>query len=338
MGATEISVLLPAYEAGARLRAAAASILGQDGPALELVIVDDGSTDDTGLHLKSLAEADPRVRPISIEHRGLVGALNAGLDACRGAIVVRQDHDDRSLPGRLAALHALFADPAVVAADTGIVLLATEATGPGMRRWARWIEGLGTSHEALSLERYVDCPLTAMALRRSAVEAAGGYRERGWNEDHDLLLRLLQRGGRLARDPRPLYALWDRPDRVSRTADHTAIDRLRALKAHFLARHELRPEALGGRGIWLWGAGRHGKRMARALQAEGVELAGFVELHPRKIGRTIAGIPVIAPADLPSPEEAFVLAAVGKPGGREDIRRRLMEGSFVEERDFLVVG
>lgn len=333
-----LSVLLPVRDGGALLSEALDSILGQEGPTFEVIAVDDGSTDDSAARLAAAAASDRRVQILTTPPCGVAAALNAGLARCRAEVIVRQDHDDVSEPGRFAAVAARFdREPDLLAVDTDVILLEGHRTAAGMRRWIRWHEALADDDGAIRRERFVDCPLTAMSFRRAAVEAVGGYHELDWNEDHDLFCRLAELEGRFGRIPRPLYGLRDRPDRLSRTAPHATQDRLRALKAHFLARGPLRRERLGGRPVVIWGAGRNGKRTALALREEGLVVEAFVELDPRKVGQSIHGAAVIWPRDLPPAGEVFTLIAVGQPGARESIRRRLREAGHADGRDFLAV-
>ena len=76
-----------------------------------------------------------------------------------------------------------------------------------------------------------------------------------------------------------------------------------------------------------------GKRWLR--EWETLRPEAVVDINPRKIGRTIHGTPVIAPPDLPPPDGVFVVAAVGTPGARDDIRTRLLPRGYAEGEDFL---
>jgi hypothetical protein len=99
-GQPAISILLPTHNDVRFLPEAVQSILGQTHADLELVVVDDGSTDQTAAYLRSLA--DPRVRVIRLDtNRGITAALNAGLAECRGKYVARMDADDIAEPDRL---------------------------------------------------------------------------------------------------------------------------------------------------------------------------------------------------------------------------------------------
>ena len=103
-----VSVLLPIYNAGPYLAAALESILRQDYRRLEVIAIDDGSSDNSLEILERYRQADSRVSIISRENRGLVATLNEGLAVTRGELVARMDADDIAYPWRLSRQVALF--------------------------------------------------------------------------------------------------------------------------------------------------------------------------------------------------------------------------------------
>jgi len=112
-----VTVLVPAYNVGEHVDEAIETILRQDFSDFELLVVDDGSTDDTAQRLAAVD--DPRLRVIHQENTGLVGALNTGLDHARGTYIARMDADDLMPPGRLRAqVTAMNDDPGLVACGT----------------------------------------------------------------------------------------------------------------------------------------------------------------------------------------------------------------------------
>lgn len=104
-----ISVLLPVYNAEPYIAAAIQSILRQDYGRLEVIAIDDGSTDRSLEILERCRKADGRVSIISRENRGLVATLNEGLAVARGELVARMDADDFAYPWRLSRQATLFA-------------------------------------------------------------------------------------------------------------------------------------------------------------------------------------------------------------------------------------
>jgi len=100
-GGPEVSVVVPTFNREHVLGASLASLLAETGVDLELIVVDDGSTDGTAAWLD--AHPDPRVRAIRGPHAGIAAARNRGLSAARAPFVAFHDSDDLALPGRLAS-------------------------------------------------------------------------------------------------------------------------------------------------------------------------------------------------------------------------------------------
>lgn len=328
-----VSVLLPARDAAPTVERAARSILDQSLTALELVAVDDGSVDGTAGLLKELAARDRRVTVSQGGGRGLVHALNLGLSRCRGRYVARMDADDEALPRRLElSVRALEEDRTLAAVGTQVEIFREDRpVSPNMKAYERWLNAL-TTPERLEAERFVESPLChpSVMLRREALERAGGWEEGDFPEDYQLWLRLLEAGGRL-RAVEPVLLRWrDHEDRLTRKDRRYRQDALLALKARFLARTVLaaREEVL------VWGAGSTGLKLARRLSAHGRPVAGFIEVSPRKIGRHIHGVPVVAPAALGPPGPMHLVAAVGAKGARDEIRAFLHARGWVEGAHF----
>ncbi|MFZ5470258.1 MAG: glycosyltransferase [Myxococcota bacterium] len=327
-----VSVLLPARNAAATLTVAARSVLAEEID-LELVVVDDGSTDGTAEVLQRLEAEDSRVRKVTTAGLGLVGALRVGLSLCRADYIARMDADDESLPGRIRrSVEALDADSSLAAVGTGVEIFREDRPpSPNMRAYAQWLSSL-TTPERLFADRFVESPLChpATTLRRSMLEAVGGWEEGDFPEDWQLWLKLLAHGARLVCLPEVLFRWRDHEARLTRTANRYALHRHLWLKAHFLATTTLPV----GRPIVVWGAGEVGLVLARLLRDEGVEVARFVDVHPKKIGQRIDGVPVVAPAALDAPGELHLVAAVGAKGARAEIRTFLTARGWEEGRHF----
>lgn len=112
-----VTVLIPAYNAGPYLRDTLVSVQQQGIDDLEILVIDDGSTDETGRVLAGFD--DPRLRVVQQSNLGLVGALNRGLDEARGSFLARLDADDEMPVGRLVAqLTAMERDPELLVLGT----------------------------------------------------------------------------------------------------------------------------------------------------------------------------------------------------------------------------
>ena len=110
-----VSVVMSVYNGEGYLPASLDSLLAQEGVDFEIVVVDDGSTDQSPEILENYARKDYRVRVIRQENAGLTKALARGCGEATGELVARQDADDVSFPGRLAKLTAVLRENAGVA-------------------------------------------------------------------------------------------------------------------------------------------------------------------------------------------------------------------------------
>lgn len=327
-----VSVLLPARDAETTLPAALASVRRQSEPRFECIVVDDASRDATGRIAAAWAARDPRFRVVRAEGRGLVAALARGLAACRAPAVARMDADDLMRRDRLTMQQAaLAADPALAAVGCHVRLFPRGALGPGMRRYERWLNAID-SPERVRAEAFVECPVAHPTLfARTEVLRRFGWRDRGWPEDYDLILRLLAAGLGVGMVPRRLLAWREGPGRLSRRSPVYAQERFTACKAAFLAEGLL---ASHPRYV-LWGYGATGRALRRALLAHGRRPARVVELHPRRLGQRIHGAPVVPPEALAEGPRLPVVASVAGDTARAEIRAALARMGYTELRDFV---
>jgi hypothetical protein len=330
-----VAVLLPARDAASTVRAAAVSVLRGSHRDLALVAVDDGSRDATAAALERLAARDRRVTVLRGPGEGIARALGRALRSCDADLVARMDADDVAWPRRLALqVEALDADPTLAAVGARVRLLPRAEVRDGMRRYVAWLNGL-TTPELVARDLFVEAPLVhpAALIRRSALEAVGGWRDGPFPEDYDLWLRLAARGGRLSNVPATLLDWRESAGRLTRTDPRYGLDRHVALKCAALRAGPL----AGAREVALWGAGETGRAFADALAVEGLRVAAFVEVDRRKIGRTIRGAPVRSYQEVEGLRGLPLLVAVGAPGARELIRAELLGRGFLEGRDFRCV-
>ncbi|KYO49284.1 hypothetical protein AUP44_17935 [Tistrella mobilis] len=155
-----VSVVMAVYDGAAFVAEAIASVLAQTHRHLELIVVDDGSTDDTVAVVRSHAARDPRIRLLCRLHQGHAGALNAGIAAAQGSFIARIDHDDLWHPQRLE-LQLNWME------RHGIDICGAWArrfgAATGTIRFAR-------GHEAIRYETLFTCPiLDSATLFRGAV-------------------------------------------------------------------------------------------------------------------------------------------------------------------------
>jgi glycosyltransferase involved in cell wall biosynthesis len=327
-----VSVLLPVRDAQATLLASLRSVSRQRLADFECVVVDDGSRDASRDLADRHARADPRFRVVATPPRGIVHALGAGLEACRAPLVARHDGDDWMHRDRLAAqAAALDGHEDWSGVGCHVRLFPRAALGPGMRAYEAWLASVRTP-EDVRREAFVECPLAhpGLVLRREVL-SAHPYRDAGWPEDYDLVLRLLGADAVLGVVARRLVGWRHGPTRLSRRSEVYAAKRFTACKAHFLARGLLAKHPR----YHLWGYGATGRTLAEALRAEGRVPEAIVELHPGRVGQTIAGAPVIAPEALGAPRGVPLLVSVAGGDARVRIRGVLARRGWEEGVDYV---
>jgi glycosyltransferase involved in cell wall biosynthesis len=184
------SLIIPTFNHARFLGAAIDSALTQTLGAVDVIVVDDGSTDETPAVLERYAG---RVRVLRQPNRGLSAARNAGLAAARGTFVAFLDADDIMAPTKLAAQLAVLERSPAIGWTYCDVLMQTVATGATTRASERF----GYAARALDGWLFPELihgnfiPAIAPLVRRTALETAGGFDERLTAlEDWDMWLRL----------------------------------------------------------------------------------------------------------------------------------------------------
>jgi len=195
------SVVLPVYNGGAFLPLAIESILKQDDPDFELLLIDDCSTDRSAQIIRHYAASDGRIRPIfHRENAGLAATLNEGLREARSDLVARMDQDDVALAKRIGTqVEFMQRRPDIAVAGTFAYHMGRRAADDRLVR-------LPVEHEEIvrTLPRENCIYHPTVIMRREQILGLGGYRAEFRNsEDYDLWLRVAKMY-RLANIPEPL--------------------------------------------------------------------------------------------------------------------------------------
>jgi glycosyltransferase involved in cell wall biosynthesis len=327
---------MPCYNVAHTVDEAMASLLAQSLDDLEVVAVDDGSSDATPGLLLKWAESDGRVRPVLAPHRGLIAALNAGLAVCQADLIARMDADDRAHPARLERqLAFLNAHPEVDVVGCLVEGFPSGQVREGFRIYLEWLNSLVSADE-IARQMYVESPLAhpSVVMRREPVERLGAYQDRGWPEDYDLWLRLHLNGARMAKVPQVLLSWREHPGRLTRTDRRYSVENFLRAKAHYLLAGPLHDRG----SVLIWGAGQMGRRLSKHLVRGKAPLAGFIDIDPAKIGKVRRGLPIHAPEALPAVwdqlDRPVLLAAVGARGARRLIREQLVRMGLREGEDW----
>ncbi|MBN2098587.1 MAG: glycosyltransferase family 2 protein [Dehalococcoidia bacterium] len=230
MGSPKVSVVMPVYNGEKHLAEAVESILRQTFRDFEFIIIDDGSTDGSPDILRRYQKEDDRVRVYQQENRGCVAASNRGCQLARGEYVARMDHDDVSLPQRLAKqVSYLEAHPEIGVLGTWI----QEIDSRGLKREIRpkltkpRVVAWGLCFESC-------LPNPTVMMQRAVIERIGFYgTEVPYADDYDLWVRASS-VTQLANIPEVLllYRVWPGsltylyPDTVQMSAAKVAHSRI----------------------------------------------------------------------------------------------------------------
>jgi glycosyltransferase involved in cell wall biosynthesis len=192
---------MPAYNAGAFLNQAIESVLAQTWRDFELIVVNDGSTDDTREIAERYAAQDARVKVYTQANAGTAPALNRGIELAQGEWVFLMHADDLMRPNRLERQLAFIAQHPELSVASSLVRhidSKNRVIGKDNSKLTTYeaIDKLVTANELIGFNH------PAVALRKSAVLAVGGYRQPFWPaEDLDLWNRLVEKGYRVLVQP-----------------------------------------------------------------------------------------------------------------------------------------
>ena len=209
-----VSVLIPCFNEEKVIASSIARILESDWARLEVVVLDDGSTDGTADEVETHFGGDPRVRLMRFANGGKAQALNKGLDQVKGDIIVALDADTLFPPSTIGRLVRWFVDPRVGA------VAGNALVGNRRNLVTRWqapedVPAQNLERRALAaLGAVTVVPGAVGAWRRSALEALGGYPADTLAEDQDLTIAVQRAGWRVEFDP-DARAYTEAPETVS---------------------------------------------------------------------------------------------------------------------------
>ncbi len=223
-----ISIVIPCYNAQRYLRGAIDSVLGQTFQDLEIVVVDDGSTDGTRELVAGVQ--DERLRYIYQENRGPAAARNHGIAAAQGEYIALLDADDLALPRRLEGqLAVLEAAPDLAVVGSGYVWIDEEG------RRLSWATHSWQAYPELNAFRnwLFDCPFvpSATMFRRVAWRDVGGFDEELTGpEDWNFWMRLALHGCRMTWHREVVCLYRHRPDSLSEDAERMSAHSAEAVR------------------------------------------------------------------------------------------------------------
>ncbi len=334
----KVSILLPVFNGDDVVLQAIHSVQNQTYTDWELIIINDGSTDNTENILRHECQSDARLKLLQYsERQGIVAALNWAIEAAQGALLARLDADDFAFPERIRKQRLFLQSHP----ETGLVSCCVAFGGNkqkqrGYAEYVEWTNSILTPQQ-ISMNRFVESPLAhpSVMFRRELVQQFGCYREGPFPEDYELWLRWLESGVKMSKLPEVLLQWHDSPQRLSRTDPRYSVTAFYECKSFYLSKW-LQQNNPHHPDVVVWGAGRTTRKRAEMLTRYGINISAYVDIDPNKIGQIVHKRPVLSEQQLPAPGECFVISYVASRGAREDIRQRLQKRGYEEGLHFIV--
>ena len=293
MGEIKVSVLMPVKNAEKTLPECIQSIFEQSFKDFEMVLVDDQSQDSSFDLMQSYQEKDRRIKLYKSPGNGIVDALNFGLKKCHGDWVARMDSDDIMHTERLQKqIQFSQRHPSLKLIASQVEIFPKSQETIGMKKYLEWQNAVLIPQD-FEKEIFFEAPLAhpSAFFHRKTIMDLGSYRKGDFPEDYELWLRLQQKGVKMAKLPEVLLYWRERPQRLSRTNpryNEKAFDRIRAkYLASFLKRKHSNSK------LKVVGAGQKARRRLKLLLDQGIVIESFLEIDPKKIGKSYFNIPVL---------------------------------------------
>ena len=231
-----ISVLIPVYNVGKYIEETLDSLINQTHKKIEVVIVDDCSTDDSVQKIENYPRGFNCIKLIkNSKNMGIVGAMNEGLKYCSGDYIARIDGDDIAIPDRLEKqLNYLKTHP-----EVAIVGCATKSITEDGSYISTANVACGINNISRTIHLFPPCCHIWLA-RKEVYSHLGGYRQVAPAEDYDFLLRAITSGYKVDNISEPLMLIRNR---AGNTADLAG---LKQRKAHHYVIYLYKKRVLAG--------------------------------------------------------------------------------------------
>ncbi|EKP4442247.1 glycosyltransferase, partial [Vibrio alginolyticus] len=208
-----VSIILPAYNAEKYIHQSLKSCLEQTYSNLEIIIINDGSTDLTLDIINSFK--DERIHVISRENKGLICSLNEGIDYAKGELICRMDADDICMKDRVNEQVEIFRDSSIDVVFSGALLIDDN----GSNICKAWV-GKSTKEIISRIDWYNTIYHPTVMMRKESLKIVGGYKHnKKLYEDKDLWIRFIKNGNKFHFLNKELIKY-----RLSKTSVHSNFD------------------------------------------------------------------------------------------------------------------
>ena len=258
------------------------SIVNQSHKKLQIILVNDHSTDDSEKLAFKYSIEDSRIKLVNNVGKGIVDALNTGSEIAKGKYITRMDADDIMSENKIEILRSLLEKKKTKHIAVGNVkyFASKKPMGNGYLKYANWLNEL-TSNKKNFKEIYKECtiPSCSWMMHRSDFENIKGFKNLNYPEDYDFLFRVYYNQIKLTTTKEIIHLWRDHPMRTSRNSKDYFFENFIPLKIKYLIENELKPKDE----LVLWGSGKKGKLVAKKLIENNCSFT-WISNNSKKIG------------------------------------------------------
>lgn len=312
-----LSIIMPVKNTEAFLKPCLDSIVKQTLLQLELIAIDDHSTDSSREILLAYAQEDPRVRVIDNEGLGVTEALQTGYKNSAGNYITRMDSDDINELHKYEHMLTKLKEKGPGHLALGQVKYFCETgLGDGFQNYERWMNALISSGNCFE-EVYKECvvPSPCWMLHREDFDRVGAFETAMYPEDYDLCFRMYQQHLIPIACEEVLLHWRDYPTRTTRQVAHYKGDAILALKCY----HFLKIDFDATKNLVLWGAGKRGKFIAQYLVSKHIPFE-WVCNNENKIDHQIYGVRLKSEKSLSEIHNKQILVSVANAEEQSGIK------------------
>jgi glycosyltransferase involved in cell wall biosynthesis len=312
-----VSIIMPVKNTAQFLEQCLDSILNQTYQYWELLVVDDGSTDESLSVLKSYSEKDSRVKVYSNDGKGIIDALRLAYSKSSGEFITRMDSDDIMTENKLEVLSSNLTNKGEGNLSVGLVKYFSEnKLGEGFKKYEAWLNNLILKGDCFG-EIYKECviPSPCWMVYRDDFERCDALRPNRYPEDYDLTFRFYINGLQPIPCDKVLHHWRDYVTRTSRTDDNYADNTFIAIKADYFLSQEYDKT----KNLVVWGAGGKGKALAQILIKKEIDFYWICD-NPKKIGKHIYDKEMLPVSELENIENTQSIVTVANTKAQEEIK------------------
>lgn len=296
------------------------SILMQTEQHWELLVVDDGSKDESWNILQTYSKKDARIKPLKNNGKGIIEALRTAYHHASGILITRMDSDDKMSLDKLDLMSRQLVLQGEGNIIVGLVEYFSENNlGEGYLKYANWLNELTKDGNNFS-EIYKECviPSPCWMIWKNDMEKCGAFDADIYPEDYDLCFRFYEHELKIIPILKTLHYWRDYEERTSRNNPNYLDNRFTDLKINYFIKIDYKKE----KQLFLWGAGKKGKNIAKKLIEKNISFKWICD-NDKKIGKDIYGVTLEHFNSALIDENIQIINSVSSPDGILEIKKWL---------------